>query len=357
MRRTKHLGVLLRRKLVGFWRWPRSTVQALFRGFDRLVQGVVRGTFRFAGERLGPITIVVLVAAVIFSVCNWGWLQNGVAGPESGSTTLRNLSFVFAGLIALPLAVWRSLVSERQADAAQSQAEISQHDLLNERYQRGTAMLGSEVISIRLGGIYDLESLAKEHSKRYHVAIMQLFCAYARHARSTTEDTSFPQAPQSTKLGDDVQSILTAIASRQDVQHGFRPDLHGADLRGLNLWRGKLSRSNFRETILSNAHLFGTDLSNSNLSEADLSSAHLWSSNLSYTRLWAAKFSKTRLFDANVSGARFSINGSFPATGLTQKQLDEARAHPNDPPELKGVIDAQTQQPLEWRGKPLDDTA
>ena len=58
-----------------------------------------------------------------------------------------------AGLIALPLALWRGHVAEQQANAAQQ-------SLRNERYQKGAEMLGSEVLSVRLGGIYGLQQFS-----------------------------------------------------------------------------------------------------------------------------------------------------------------------------------------------------
>ncbi len=38
-----------------------------------------------------------------------------------------------------------------------------------------------------------------------------------------------------------------------------------------------------------------------------------------------------------------------------QERLDQARADPDKPPKLDNALDAQTGDPLEWRGKPLDD--
>ena len=50
--------------------------------------------------------IAVTVVAVALLVMFWGWLSNG----ESGSTTIRNVALVLAGLVALPLAAWRGIV-------------------------------------------------------------------------------------------------------------------------------------------------------------------------------------------------------------------------------------------------------
>ena len=39
-------------------------------------------------------------------------------------------------------------------------------------------MLGSEVLSVRLGGIYALARLAREHPEEYHVQIMRLLLCF-----------------------------------------------------------------------------------------------------------------------------------------------------------------------------------
>ena len=141
---------------------------------------------KFVQAKRGWLVLLVLVVATgvgIWAVINywvslsttfWDWLRDGPDGMESGSTTIRNLGLVIGGVVAIVLAVWRSSIAKRQADTAE-------HGLLNERYQRGAEMLGSEVLAVRLGGIYALQRLAQEHPKQYHIQIMRLFCAFARN--------------------------------------------------------------------------------------------------------------------------------------------------------------------------------
>ena len=88
----------------------------------------------------------------------WDWLSEG----ESNSETIRNVGLVIAGAIALPVALWRSLVAQRQAAAAQQQALTAQFGLAEDRYQKGAEMLGSDVLSVRVGGIYALRGLADD---------------------------------------------------------------------------------------------------------------------------------------------------------------------------------------------------
>ena len=42
-------------------------------------------------------------------------------------------------------------------------------------------MLGSELLSVRLGGIHALVRIAEEHRSEYHIQIMELLCAFVRH--------------------------------------------------------------------------------------------------------------------------------------------------------------------------------
>ena len=74
----------------------------------------------------------------------WSWLQDGGDTSESNGATLRNVGLIIAGIVGLVLALWRGIVAGRQADAARGQVELGQQGLLNERYQKGAEMLGSE---------------------------------------------------------------------------------------------------------------------------------------------------------------------------------------------------------------------
>ena len=79
-------------------------------------------------------------------------------------------------------------------------------------------------------------------------------------------------------------------------------------------------------TNLAHAHLTGANLTGANLTEASLDGAHLTGANLTGANLKKCK-------------------------GLTQEQIDQARAKPDNPPKLEGVVDAETGKPLVWRGE------
>ena len=117
--------------------------------------------FMSEGFWIAVLVLVVLVVAICLSVRYWDWLS----GPSG--TTVRNIGLVIASVIAILLAFWRSRVAGRQADAAQRQSETAQGSLMNERYQKGAELLGSDVLSVRLGGIYALQRLANDYPEHY----------------------------------------------------------------------------------------------------------------------------------------------------------------------------------------------
>ena len=200
----------------------------------------------------------VLIGTAVFSIVCWRWLNDG----ESGSTTIRNLGLVIAAIVALPLAIWRSIVAERRAKTAQ-------RGLLNERYQKGAEMLDSQVLAVRLGGIYALARLAREHPGDYHTQIMSLLCAFVRHpagepvevaepinSRSLTPTAEFNRGWHRAgndlplRVREDVQAIMTAVRERSEAQIEIekkgehRMNLPGANLNDADLFGANLYGAN-----------------------------------------------------------------------------------------------------------------
>lgn len=247
----------------------------------------IRRLARWEGAQWIASIVVVLVVGIVLAWVFWDCLHDG---RESLSSTIRNLALVIGGVIAGLLAVWRSRVAERQAAAARGQVEAAQQGLLNERYQRGAEMLGSDVLSVRLGGIYALQRLANEHPQEYHVPIMQLLCAFVRHPTRDQSELAEPAANNSesghednrddahTFAREDVYAVTQIIRTRNrrvirlEDEAGYALDLRGADLRRSDFRDSHLPRSDLRLARLSGAQLINADLSGARLQRADLSS-------------------------------------------------------------------------------------
>ena len=175
----------------------------------------------------------------------WGWFGTRCDGAlqtterESAGTILRNLGLLIGGVEALIFALRRVKIADRDARASEGQTSVAQQSLLNERYQNGAEMLGSEVLSVRLGGIYTLQRLAEECPEQYHIQIMRLFCAFVR---LPTKDQSLESGQMEIEPGTllgirpDVEAAMKAIGSRGksrialEQKDNFRLDLRGAKL-------------------------------------------------------------------------------------------------------------------------------
>ena len=111
--------------------------------------------------------------------------------------------------------------------------------------------------------------------------------------------------------------IVDRSAEQSEIE---KEEKYRLDLRELNLTGGHLLNT----ANLINADLLWSDLDGAQLGEANLANANLFGACLSGTYLKGCK-------------------------GLTQEQVDQASAEPDNPPNLEGMVDAETGKPLVWR--------
>jgi hypothetical protein len=248
-------------------------------------------------------------------------------------------------------------ISFQNLKATQRNVLISEEKQVTERFTQAINQLGSEgkdKITIRLGGIYALERIAKDSPKDYWT-IMEVLTSFIREkillskfAKQTeTQSTeakdsskSFgslePKEQSSKCIATDTEAALIVIGRREaknDPKDKFI-DLSGADFSYTNLYLANLSRMIFVNTNLSKANLYlanlsytilyitnlsGAVLKEANLSHADLSGAVLKEANLFRTDLSGAVLKEANLSGANLSGANLSG-----AKGIKPNQIQQA---------------------------------
>ena len=320
-----------------------------------------------------------------------------------GIDDVRDLFYILLAFPVLVLLWWRSVSANRQASAAldqaksvQEQVALAQRDSLFSRFQTASDMLGSEVLSTRIGAIYSLMRLADDRPEQFHVQVMILFCAFLRNPP--------PYAGQKKTVRDDVHTILQVLKKRSksaiqlEKDQRYYLDLTMAQLSGAALRASKFERAHFVGADLSEAYaettdfshthwehcnlgkglfmstsfflasLFSCDLSNSDCRAANLSRAHfhrsmLCGANLKHANMTGAVLSATDLTGAclllcDLSGARIessklhrdgTIDESATYCRITQAQLDEATADPDRPPNIApGTIDVDTGLEVAW---------
>ena len=302
------------------------------------------------------------------------------------------------GFAGIGLLWWRSRSADKQATAAQNQIELttnqlrtSQQDSLDGRYQRIADMLGSDTISTRVGGIYSLKHLMVTHPEQYHVAGIELLCAFIRSPPSYKS-----AGADNGSLREDVQAAMSVIGSRTqkaiklENPHGFTIDLEGVNLAGLKLRGANLSRANLHGVSLANADLSNVNLSHAVLNYADFTSADISITDFSHAMLQhalcdqatfvqcnffqlfaltakitnanlvAVNFERAYMTQTDFSGSQFKPvyhveNNEDDKKDweehcqITQSQLDDAMADPENVPIFEsGMLDPNTDNPLEW---------
>jgi len=171
---------------------------------------------------------------------------------------------------------------------------LNRQGQITERFTRAIDQLGSQVLDVRLGGIYALERLARESRDDYG-PIVEILAAYVRERAPLNDcgaDDNAEALKGAAKPSTDVQAALTVLA-RRIIDHGAGPtlDLSSTNVSGAQLRSAHLEGANFR-----GAHLTGAELSHAHLRRAILIGANLEAAHLDDADLKGAIFDAETLW-------------------------------------------------------------
>ena len=292
-------------------------------------------------------------------------------GDRPLGEAIRDIAIIAGALAGLLVAIWRAQVADRQSD-------IADDDLAYRRYQTATTMLRDQEFAVRFSAIQELEWLAKRYPEKLHIHTMRLLCAFIRTPK---EDQAFAEQCASLgKLRDDVQQALIVLGTlhvqQLKIAHkaAFSIDLRGANLVRANMSGLAFSNSrniyqkwftlqeifhknsgpDFRNANLTDARLIMADLSQADFTHANLSGAYFLNADLSSASFTGADITDAIFHNADLTKARFSTEyGNLLAIGLTQRQLDSAKAQ--TAPMMIEMIDHKTGEKLIWRSSPEEE--
>jgi hypothetical protein len=227
-----------------------------------------------------------------------------IATVFGGIAILLNVYYGAKGAKALEK---NAIAATQNSIAATKNAEVAEQGKITERFTKAIEQLGSDNLSIRLGGIYALERIAKD-SERDHWTIMEVLSAFVRENPPLKEDLKDKKAeneqePQ--KLRTDIQAALTVIGRRDPEKDKGVLNLRSTDLRGANLSTAQLQGADFCEAKLQGAYLIKANLKEAKLVMANLEGAHIRHANLEKAKFWEANLRGAKLQEANLKEAGF----------------------------------------------------
>ena len=160
--------------------------------------------------RSGAFWFLVWTLAVIAATAGlWYAWYDDLRDGDSLSTAIRNIGLMSGGLVALALAVWRSLVAQRQAETAQ-------RSLLNDRYHRAVELLASDKKHIRIGAIHALRNVVFEDPKEFGTQTMTLLRAFQGSFHGEPERKSATDRNNPTLDDPELEVLKSAIG---DISH------------------------------------------------------------------------------------------------------------------------------------------
>jgi uncharacterized protein YjbI with pentapeptide repeats len=259
---------------------------------------------------------------------------------------------------------------QQQATSRQvaDQLAVARQGQVGERFSRAVDQLGSGSIDVRLGGLYELEQLARQAPER-RLVIIEVVAAFVReHARppatSTGPQANAPPSAEAPAPPQDVAAALTILGRRPIHDGDPRVDLSRVKLGGLNLVEVRLrdahlDRADLRGADLRGADLRGAvfdfaDLRGTNVRAADLRGAHLGFPDLRGADLRGADLRGAVFDGADLRGAVFDgANLRGTTIGLSDLRGADLRGAHLRGADLYGArADRLTQWPegFDWRG-------
>jgi len=304
--------------------------------------------------------LLIIVPLVIIAVPALKALQKYIqpASPEDKTNFVQLIFQVLAGIVVIVgvYFTWQEFKTSRETlRNSQETLRTTQQGQITDRFTRAIDQLGksddvagkNNNLSIRLGGIYSLERIArdsleadpsndKSKGKSDHWVVVEILTTYVtKNSQWTLEKESETVIKP---LPADIQAILTVLGRRAlEYQAGEnqRLNLRGVDLRGANLNEGKLNGADFQGSHLDEAQLNGTHLNDANLYGVSLkgaflnNSAQLKNAILQGADLTSAELIGADLFGSNLTGARLAganLDGAdLRCATVSSDQLKSAR--------------------------------
>jgi Pentapeptide repeats (8 copies) len=201
------------------------------------------------------------------------------------------------------------------------QLAVTRQGQVGERFSGAVEQLGHDSIDVRLGGLYELEQLARPETQapERRLVIMEVIAAYIRQ-HAEPPGTEIPTGPITYRLAQDVAAAFSIIG-RRSIQDGDpMADLSKLRLGSANLTGARLDHVDLSDTDLRGAVLDGASLERSSLERADLERARLRGANLSSATLSDTLLRGARLFGANLSNANL-YNASLDGADLRETDL------------------------------------
>jgi uncharacterized protein YjbI with pentapeptide repeats len=256
------------------------------------------------------VTISIWAVYLLWRVPQWqanSWARHADANPRE-LFEIENESRGTLGQILSGVAVLTGLIfAWQQLGQTSDNLRVSEEGQITDRFSRAVDQLGSDQFTIRLGGIYALERIARD-SPRDYGPVMEVLTAFARQESPVGPDAAATPAAGVPEVPLDVRAVFKVIGRRSDAQIATEMEEGDGclDLTGINAVGVDLSEDNLQNTCWDRSDLRGAEVNDANLSDSTFENAILLGTNLDGVEAHGASFVSANMFRANLSQSDLS---------------------------------------------------
>lgn len=275
------------------------------------------------------LTISIWAVYLLWKVPQWqaaAWARSGNSNPRE-LFEIENSSRGTLGQILSGVAVLTGLIfAWQQLGQTSNNLRVSQEGQITDRFSRAVDQLGSDEFTIRLGGIYALERIARD-SPRDYGPVMEVLTAFARQESPLPANAPGTPAAAAPDIPLDVKAVFKVIGRRTPEQVATEMADGGClDLTNINAVGADLAGANLQNTCWDNSDLRGAIMSRANLDDSTFSAANLQQANLDRVTASGAQFNSANLVFAHLGDSDFS-DANFLAANMTSSLLQDANFH------------------------------
>jgi uncharacterized protein YjbI with pentapeptide repeats len=320
------------------------------------------------------VSVAVVLACVVLAIAfvpEWWVNRYGQSDDRSATDRVTEVGGVRQSIILLIgglVAVIGVYYTHQRHVIERANNQLQQDSNYTDRYTAAVTQLGSKEQTIRLGGIYALERVARD-SPGDRTTVEDVLAAFVRADIPRADKELKRLAADETARGEfaaplDVVAAITVLSRRSETRRvsekrgderqeprinlqGARlgavnfPDyavlrdvdlagaymrgatLYGADLTGARLHQTDLEGAQLVKAMLTRAHLVRANLTAADLTAAKLSGAHLNQANCRNAVLRDASLQSAYIYDADLAGANLR-GADLSDARLTRANLSEA---------------------------------
>ena len=271
------------------------------------------------------VTISIWAVYLLWRVPQWqanSWARHADASPRE-LFEIENESRGTLGQILSGVAVLTGLIfAWQQLGQTSDNLRVSEEGQITDRFSRAVDQLGSDQFTIRLGGIYALERIARD-SPRDYGPVMEVLTAFARQESPVGTNAAATPVAGAPQVPLEVEAVFKVIGRRTEAQIATEMEESDdcLDLSGINAVGADLHDYNLQNTCWNRSDLRGAVISDSNLTDTIFDNAILQQANLDRVDAQGASFTSANMFGANLSQSNLS-NANLLAANMTGSLLE-----------------------------------